>query len=270
MTRWLFRRHDGDPFSGHQCAIDASGIRRSWLSGKSESQICQTDLVADGKAVPLGELFDVEIQESAQDQILVAGDLANVHGLGAMHDDGEFRINGDVGNYLGCGMTGGQLTLQGGAGDFVGAPLGARKVGMSGGTICVQGDAGDCLGHRMRRGTIIVNGSAGKLLAASMVAGTIGVAGTLGAHLAVGMKRGSLILASGTALAEQVDREPGARRRFSSPVRFDPGFLSLYQDPRFTEVMTPLMRLPVFRTRADRSAGGIGEVIFPASAEMTL
>jgi hypothetical protein len=77
-----------------------------------------------------------------------------------------------------------------------------------------------------------------------------------------------LILANGIGLIEQADQlGTGPSSRFSPPVRFDPGFLHLYRDPDFKTLTRPLRRLPVFRTRADRTIGGQGEIIFPATAE---
>ena len=122
MTRWHFRRRDGD-----QQSIDASNIRRSSIAGKSQHVIESLELVADGTPVALADLFDLTVDESESDQVIVDGDLANVHGLGAKHDHGDFQLNGSVGDSLACGMVGGTITVDGDAGDFVGGPIASCK-----------------------------------------------------------------------------------------------------------------------------------------------
>lgn len=266
MTRWHFCRRE----DGHH-SIDASAIRRRRMAGKSLQEIEDFELIADGQPVRLGDLFELAIDESDLDEILMEGDLKQVHGLGAEHDQGDFQVQGSVGNYLACGMTGGTLSIDGGAGDFVAAPCGPHKIGMSGGVVKIAGNVGNYAGHRMRRGTLFVQGSAGSMLAASMVAGTICIGGPTGENLAVGMKRGSLLLADGSGLIRQADEMgDGPVSRFSRPTRFDPGFLALYRDKLFHDLTRPLRRLPVFRTRADRNFGGQGEILFPANAETAL
>lgn len=271
MTRWHFRRRAADAGDSWQHSIDASPIRRQSLSEKSESEINSLELIVDGLPVQLGDVFKVSVHSSDVSQIVVEGELADVHGLGTSHDQGDFQIIGSAGYGIGSGMTGGTLSVDGDAGDFVGGPIGARKVGMSGGVVKVSGNVGRYAGHRMRRGLILVSGDAGAMLAASAVAGTVCVGGQVGDHLAVGMKRGTVLLSNPAGLVSQADAMSGASSsRFSPPMRFDPAFLSLYTDPLFGEITQPLRQLPVFRTRADRTVGGLGEVIFPAGAELAL
>ncbi|QDV83269.1 hypothetical protein [Planctomycetes bacterium TBK1r] len=275
MTRWhlRYRAHAAgdaaDDAAPH--AIDASNIRRSSLAGKQAAQINELAICVDGRRVRLADWFELTIAESETDQVVVEGPLQNVHGLAAMHDRGEFQIIGSVGDYAACGMTGGTVCVQGDAGDFVAAPHGARRSGMSGGMIKIHGSVGNYAGHRMRRGTLLISGSTGTMLAASMIAGTICVGGETGEGLAVGMRRGSLILGNASAMVRHADQlDDDATGRFSSPTRFDPAFLNLYSDRLFGEITQTLERLPVFRTRADRTVGGLGEVIFASTAEMAL
>jgi formylmethanofuran dehydrogenase subunit C len=270
MTRWQFRRRDGD-----QQSIDASSIRRSSMVGKSRSAIESIQLVADGTPVDLVDLFDLTVDDFEPDLIVVQGDLANVHGLGAKHDKGEFQVTGTVGDSLACGMVGGRIMVDGDAGAFVGGPIASHASGMSGGVVIINGSVGAYAGHRMRRGTLMVQGDAGAMLAASMVAGTICIGGVVGNQMAVAMRRGSIVLANGASLVQQADvtsetKGSAAVGRFSSPTRFDPAFLTLYADPLFRDLTRSLGQLPVFRTRADRNVGGLGEIIFPATAELVL
>ncbi|QEG01810.1 Formyltransferase/hydrolase complex Fhc subunit C [Stieleria maiorica] len=268
MTRWHLQRRGTDGNDSAPVSIDASNIRLSWMTGKSAAQINELPVGADGRSVRLGDLFELTMDDSPTDRIVVEGELDHVHGLAAMHDRGDFEIIGSAGHYAACGMTGGRVCVRGDAGDYVAAPCGARRSGMSGGVIEIHGGVGNYAGHRMRRGTLMVRGSAGSMLGGSMVAGTICVGGATGNGLAVGMKRGSVILADAANVVRQADQdEDGAKRRYSSPIRFDPAFFGLYHEPMFQEITQMLLRLPVFRTRADRHVGGLGEVIFAATAE---
>ncbi|QDV42871.1 Formyltransferase/hydrolase complex Fhc subunit C [Stieleria neptunia] len=271
MTRWHLRRRARAADDAAPHSIDASNIRRSSLAGKPVAEIHELAIGVDGQTVRLADWFELTIEESETDQVVVEGPLQNVHGLAAMHDRDEFQIIGHVGDHAACGMTGGTVWIQGDAGDFVAAPHGARRSGMSGGVIKIDGSVGNYAGHRMRRGTLLIRGSTGTMLGASMVAGTICVGGETGEGLAVGMKRGSLILANASAMVRHADQlEDIAKGRFSSPTRFDPAFFNLYSDRQFREITQPLERLPVFRTRADRTVGGLGEVIFASTAELAL
>lgn len=90
--------------------------------------------------------------------------------------------------YIGFGMTTGQLVVEGDAGDFLGAQL-------QNGVLICKGNAGARAGDRMRRGMLLIEGNAGDYCASDMMAGTLGVLGSTGAHLGYGMKRGTLLLA---------------------------------------------------------------------------
>jgi formylmethanofuran dehydrogenase subunit C len=102
-----------------------------------------------------------------------------------------------VGNDAGLAMRGGEILIDGGAGDRLGgAEPGARR-GMSGGEILVSGSVGEEAGMRLRRGLIVIGGSTGADLARDMIAGTLVVFGRSGPRPAVGNKRGSLVALGG-------------------------------------------------------------------------
>ena len=90
--------------------------------------------------------------------------------------------------YIGFGMTAGQLVVEGDAGDFLGAQL-------QNGVLICKGNAATRVGDRMRRGMLLIEGNAGDYCGSDMMAGTLGVLGSTGAHLGYGMKRGTLLLA---------------------------------------------------------------------------
>lgn len=269
MTRWRFCRKSVGPLTdasnqiNASAGIDASAVQRRWLAGKNESEILSLELVVDGRVTTLGELFDVAIESADHDQLVFEGDLQSCHGLGTNHDRGEIHIHGVTGHYVGAGMTGGKILVHGSCGDFAGAPGGARKTGMAGGSIIVAGDTGDYTGYRMRRGTITVGGSAGNFVAASMVAGTVCIGKEVGGHLAVGMKRGTVVLAGAKDGWDEFGSAGNAiASRFSSPVEFTPGFLNLYREETIHEMVGAMAERAVLRTRADRTVGGLGEILF--------
>jgi len=107
---------------------------------------------------------------------------------------GRVLVQGHAGDFAACGMSGGEVHVLGNAGDHLGAAMPWQGAGMSGGRVVVQGDAGARCGDRMRRGEIFIAGSAGDFCAARMVAGSIVVAGGTGAHTAYAMRRGTLLL----------------------------------------------------------------------------
>lgn len=90
-------------------------------------------------------------------------------------------------HHVGYQMKSGQITIEGDAGDFIGAA-------MQGGVLICKGNVGERAGDVMRRGMLLIEGDAGEYCASSMKAGTLGVLGKTGARLGYGMKRGTLLL----------------------------------------------------------------------------
>ena len=258
MTRWSLqlRSHDFR-------AIDAHAIRLGQLIEQSVSQAASLRVIADGRPVEVGELFDLRREDSDTDEIAIEGDLGNVHGLAAWHDRGTFTIIGDAGHYVAASMTGGTVRVEGNAGDFLAAPFGCEKTGMSGGQVRVEGCVGRYLGHRMRRGDVFVGADAGGLAAASMVAGTIAIAGNAGPQLAIGMKRGTILLGGQSdPLSGTYQEASELRRRFSEPLAFTADFLRLYCSSILQPIVERFAGGQLQRVRGDRSVGGQGEILF--------
>lgn len=264
MTKWHLIVRQNDFLS-----IDASVISRRRLTGLSVQEIENIPMVADGLSVAMSNLFDISVEDSDadsdEDQIVIEGDLSHFHALASGHDSGEFQLIGDVGNHLASGMKGGAVTVTGNAGDFACAARGASRVGMQGGSVLITGNVGDYCGHRMRRGTVVIGGNAGNFTAASMVAGTIAIGGMFGTDLGFSMKRGTILLSDGDRLVEQADQHAN---RFSEPARYEPSFLSLFRSDALSAITKDFDEFPVFRTRADRTTGGQGEVIFALRVPM--
>jgi len=261
MTCWHFRlRNHATEW------IDASSIRRPDLAQQERSHIERIRLVVDGIETALAEAFDLAITASHSDRIVVQGDLRRVDGLATCHDEGDFEIEGHVGRHLGCGASGGTITVRGNAGDFVGGPRPGKKIGLAGSSVHVRGSVGDYAGHRMRRGVLMVDGDLGRHTAASMIAGTIVAGAGVGANACVGMRRGTLLMTSRAALNVCLNPPtPLAARRFSNPVAFRANFLGLCHEGGLSEMIDRMFGRQPFdlrRVRADRSIGGLGELIF--------
>ena len=115
--------------------------------------------------------------------------------LGAGLAGGAIDVSGSAGAFAASGMAAGTLHVRGDVGDFLGAALAGNKQGMLGGQVIVDGNAGDRVGDHMRRGMLLIGGNAGDYCGSRMLAGTIIVHGRTGTLTGYGMKRGTLLLA---------------------------------------------------------------------------
>jgi formylmethanofuran dehydrogenase subunit C len=137
---------------------------------------------------------------------------------GAGMRGGELHVEGDAGEWAGAGMRGGTLVVRGSAGRQLGGVYPGERAGMRGGEIVVGGDAGARAGAGLRRGLIAVAGRVGDAAGLRMLAGTIVALGGLGPRAGAGMRRGSIVtMAPATPLAT-----------FVFSCRYRPPFLRLY------------------------------------------
>lgn len=92
------------------------------------------------------------------------------------------RITGCLGQrFIGAGMTGRQVEIQGIPGNALGAYLG-------GGAITVYGNAQDAVGDTMNDGSIVIHGNVGDTAGYAMRGGEIYVRGSAGYRLGIHMK----------------------------------------------------------------------------------
>jgi formylmethanofuran dehydrogenase subunit C len=191
--------------------VELEGITPDRLRGKTLAEIERLEALCGNRCLPLAELFTVTGGPS--DELILEGDLAGVHRLGAGMVDGHIEVRGSAGRRLGSQMRGGQIVVAGDAGDFAGAELHGGLIrirgdagdrlgaaypgsprGMTGGTILIEGNVGHDVGHAMRRGLIAIAGNCGDAAGRAMLAGTILVGGDCGARCGAGMRRGTLAL----------------------------------------------------------------------------
>ena len=193
--------------------LEADCPSPSALAGKTLKEMAALPLLYGNTRVQVGDFFTLA-GSLADGHLHLEGDLSRVKYLGAgmegglltiegsagMHlgaamAGGEIRVRGRVDDWLGAGMKGGLIWVEGSAGRLVGAGYRGEKLGMTGGTIIIDGSAGDEVGVRMRRGLIVVTGDCGDFPGAEMRAGTIMVWGKGAARPGLNMRRGTIILA---------------------------------------------------------------------------
>jgi formylmethanofuran dehydrogenase subunit C len=168
------------------------------LLGRSASAVKAMRLRCGGETVAVSDLFHVSGAGSDEDRLVLAGDLRRIDWIGAGMSSGEIEVHGDAGAWAGAEMSGGVLRVVGDAGARLGAAYPGSRVGMTGGEIVVSGDAGEETGAGMRRGLIAVGGQTGAGAGLRMLAGTVLALGGIGAEAGLQNKRGTL--ASGRPL----------------------------------------------------------------------
>lgn len=262
--------------------LDLSGLLPDTLAAQSESQLAARPLLMGRQATQLGDWFDVRVEttDAVERSLRLVGDCRRLDYVGQGLRGGRLIVEGDAGNavghrmrggsvhvygnagdYLGMSMRGGTVTIDGSAGDYVGGPAAGERSGMSNGEILIRGNVGSHLGYRLRRGTIVVAGQAGRWAAAEMVAGTLAIGGAVGPQLAIGMRRGTVMLC-------QPAERPGSG--FTEPRRETPSIQPLLVN-RLCQIAGPgspwsdLASAPAgsfLRTIGDRAVGGMGEVLW--------
>ncbi len=114
----------------------------------------------------------------------------NVHGMQATmlnklireSEEKQLLIRGVNGQrYIGCGLSGYEITIDGTAGNAMGALN-------DGSVLTVQGNVQDQVGDTMNKGRIVVKGSAGDALGYAMRGGEIWVRGSVGYRCGIHMK----------------------------------------------------------------------------------
>ncbi|MBX9629521.1 MAG: formylmethanofuran dehydrogenase subunit C [Burkholderiales bacterium] len=192
-------------------AVDVSGLRPALLAGKSRKEITKLPLTGWNEIHRVGDLFSIRgddaqrvVVDGADERLLRIG--AGMEGgeltvvgtagdyLGESMRSGTIVVRGDVGTFVGAGMRGGRIDVSGNAGAFAGSGRAGTLQGMAGGAIVVRGNAGDRAGDRMRRGLLLIEGNAGDYCASRMLAGTAVVLGRVGIDAGYLMRRGTLIL----------------------------------------------------------------------------
>jgi formylmethanofuran dehydrogenase subunit C len=171
--------------------LSAFSLTPERLRGLPVPEIAAVKIRCGREMAAVGDLFN--LAGSADEQLVLDGDLGAFDGIGAGMTTGEIVVRGDAGGWAGAGMSGGVLRIFGDAGPRLGAAYPGARVGMTGGEIVVRGDAGEEAGAGMRRGLIAVGGQTRAGAGLRMLAGTVIALGGIGAEAGLGNKRGSLV-----------------------------------------------------------------------------
>jgi formylmethanofuran dehydrogenase subunit C len=167
------------------------------LRGLNGSAVAELQLRCGGETVAVGDLFEVSGTGADEEELVLAGDLRRFDWIGAGMSSGDIVVHGDAGSWAGAEMAGGVLRIFGDAGARLGAAYPGARVGMTGGEIVVTGDAGEETGAGMRRGLVAIGGRTGNGAGLRMLAGTVIALGGIGDEAGLGNKRGSLVSGRG-------------------------------------------------------------------------
>jgi formylmethanofuran dehydrogenase subunit C len=194
--------------------LELEGVAADRFAQLSEREIAVLPVWLGSHTAVIGDFFTVRGERSMH--VRIEGLLSRVHGLGAGMAGGELVIDGDAGDRVGAGMTGGSikvrgdvahdaglamvggvLRISGSTGDRLGAQTPGASRGMTGGEIVVDGSTGTDAAARARRGLVVVAGDTGEFAARAMIAGTLVVLGRTGPRPGRGSKRGTIIAVGG-------------------------------------------------------------------------
>ncbi len=177
--------------------IEADMITPSAFAGKTLEQIGKLKVIQGRNSCELKDFFEIKGNpaDSAEETVIsLSGDLRKVKFIGKGMNGGIINIEGDTGMHLGAEMVAGRITVSGSVDAWTGAE-------MKGGNIQIEGDAGDylCAGYRgtpdgMTGGRVYVAGNVGNEMALHMRKGFIAVKGNVGDMAAVRMRGGTIIV----------------------------------------------------------------------------
>jgi len=259
--------------------LEVEGILPHSIRGCSLAEIERLPVLLGNQPGVLADFFRVT-GDATDETVHWSGDLSGAHWIGAgmaggtivvdghagrhvgsRMRTGHVEVTGNVGDWLGGEMRGGKIVVRGDAGHLVGAAYRGSARGMTGGTLLVHGNAGNEIGFAMRRGLLAVAGHAGDMIGFNMRAGSIFVFGACGIRHGAGMRRGTI----GLFGSESVALLPTFRRACQG--RFE--FLTLLDRTlRRHEFPAPraLGDMELMLCSGDLLEGGRGELLLAADA----
>ena len=129
MSGWTLRAKQAPALR-----VDLRGVTPAALAARSSAEVERWP-VGHGKAlVPLGEFFSA--QARGDDALVFEADLRRFDRVGWQMAGGRLQVEGDVGDYAGGGMRGGELVVRGSA-------LALTACEMAGGLLTIGGNVGD-------------------------------------------------------------------------------------------------------------------------------
>src|SRR5690606_29807782 len=100
--------------------VDMSGIVPAAFISRDADAAARVMVRQGNRQVALGDLFDITVEshDLPVPALTLQGNLRGFDRLGWQMKEGALRVEGDAGDYLGCGMVAGEITASGRAGDF--------------------------------------------------------------------------------------------------------------------------------------------------------
>jgi formylmethanofuran dehydrogenase subunit C len=193
--------------------VDLSVLVPENLQGLAETAIARLPIHTTSEKLCCGDLFKIRMGnpwslrfEGGSDRFdfigagMTQGDITVMGSAGQqagrLMRGGRVHIGGDAGPYAASRMSAGRLEIDGNAGDSLGGPLAGEMAGMAGGVVIVRGNAGSRAGDRLRRGLIVVEGRSEIEAGCRMLAGTLVLRGHVAGAPGMLMRRGTIIVAN--------------------------------------------------------------------------
>ena len=251
--------------------LEAEVLTPEVVAPLSHEEVCALPVVLGKRQCRLDDFFEVEGR--GWEQLEIRGDVGRVKWIGRGMTGGRIRVEGNAGMHLGAYMKGGTIEVSGNASDWVGAEMTGGLIriggsaggqigaayrgslsGMNGGTVVIRGSAGIEVGMRMKRGIITVRGPVRDFAGLQMKGGTIVLMG--GAELRTGawMARGTIVSLVPLRLLPT----------FAYACDYNPTFLNLYAKHLGTlgiSIPTATQDGAYQRFTGDGSVPGKGEIL---------
>jgi formylmethanofuran dehydrogenase subunit C len=196
--------------------VDGREISPDNFAGRRLEEIERLPLLVGNRERRIGDIFEVSgipADDPSEQAIVITGETRSFRWIGRGMTGGLIRLEGDAGfnlgeemaggtinvlgsveDWLGCSMRGGVIEVHGNAGNQVGASIRGRGKGMRGGTIVIHGDVGYEAGSWMEGGLIHVMGSAGQFAGVHMGGGEILIEKDSEGRLGANMREGKIVL----------------------------------------------------------------------------
>ena len=268
------------PIKKPDIPVEAEVISPDKVAGKNLDQVKKLPVYVGNTRLSLGDYVKVEgetAEKASEQAIIVAGDAGKVkyigtgmtggrvlvEGCSGMHvgaqmEGGELIVTGSASDWAGAEMKGGLLRIHGDAGSQLGAAYRGSPEGMTGGCIVIGGSAGPEAGSFMRRGMIVVKGDVGPFAGVHMNGGEIFVFGRAARRMGAEAKgNGGFIACMGEIEA--------LLPTYVHDTTYTPSFMRLYmrrlRDQLGLEEAGEFIDAPFRRYRGDTAVGGNAEIL---------
>ncbi|HET7849076.1 MAG TPA: formylmethanofuran dehydrogenase subunit C [Pseudolabrys sp.] len=253
--------------------LDLSPLVPDRLAGASAAEIERVELQTTRERVCVGDLFRVRMGDVQRihfegghnrfDRVGCGMSVGEIHiegdvgcQAGRLMNGGKLVIAGDAGPWAASGMKKGLVEIGGNAGERLGGPLAGETTGMRGGVVIVRKNAGARAGDRLRRGTIVVEGDAAAYAGSRMIAGTLMVGGRAEILPGYLMSRGTIVLAGKSDVLSPTFVDCGVHELLSNTL------MAAFIRP-YSPALAAFVRRPLRRLMGDMAGIGKGEILCP-------